>query len=73
VALRVRSLLVTNQVTTTSDSAGPSTTRSDTDIFLTCGNPTQRDVIRRIRQAWHARGQGFESPKLHAFFVYSFE
>jgi hypothetical protein len=58
---------VTNQVTTTPGSARRSTTRSDTDIFLTCGNPTQLDIVRRNRQAWHARGQGFESPKLHIY------
>jgi hypothetical protein len=56
---------VTNQVTTTPDRARRSTTRSDTGVFLTCSNSTWRDAIRRNRQAWHARGQGFESPKLH--------
>ena len=58
---------VTSQVTTASGSARRSAARSDAGIFLTCGNPTQLDIVRRDRQAWHARGQGFESPKLHIF------
>jgi hypothetical protein len=58
---------VTNQVTTPPASGRHSATHPDTDIPLACGNPTRRDAIRRNRQAWHARGQGFESPKLHVF------
>jgi hypothetical protein len=56
---------VTNQVTSTSGHGRRSSTHSDTDIRLACGNRTQCDAIRRNWQAWHARGQGFESPKLH--------
>jgi len=32
-----------------------------------CGNRTQRDAVRRNPAAWHAEGQGFESPQLHNF------
>ena len=58
---------VTNQVTTTPGNTRRSATFSDTDIRLACSNRTQHDAVRRNRQAWHARGQGFESPKLHVF------
>jgi hypothetical protein len=58
---------VTNQVTTTPGNTRRSATFSDTDIRLAHSNWTQHDAIRRNRQAWHARGQGFESPKLHDF------
>jgi hypothetical protein len=34
-------------------------------MHLTCGKTTMPYPARRTRQAWHARGQGFESPKLH--------
>jgi hypothetical protein len=64
---------VTIQVTTPPDNGRHSATYPDADFPLNCDNPTPRDVTGRNRQAWHARGQGFESPKLHAFFVYSFE
>jgi hypothetical protein len=56
---------VTNQVTAPPDHDGWSPTQPDNGIALTCRNTTQRDAARRNRQAWHARGQGFESPKLH--------
>jgi hypothetical protein len=59
---------VTNQVTTTPGNGRRSSTPSDTDILPACGNRTQCDAVRRNRQAWHARGQGFESPKLHKAF-----
>jgi hypothetical protein len=36
-------------------------------VSLTCRNTTSRYPARRNGQAWHARGQGFESPKLHVF------
>jgi hypothetical protein len=58
---------VTYQVTTASSNSRRSATCSDTDTLLTCRNPTQLDIVRRNRRAWHARGQGFESPKLHSF------
>jgi hypothetical protein len=32
---------------------------------LICRNTTLSHPARRSLQAWHARGQGFESPKLH--------
>jgi hypothetical protein len=43
---------VTSQVTTTPGNTRPGTTRSDTDIYLACSNPTRCDVIRRNRHAW---------------------
>jgi len=60
-------LQVPNQVTTLPDHGGCSQTPPDKTIALTCRNTTQRDAAGRNSQAWHARGQGFESPKLHAF------
>jgi hypothetical protein len=44
--------LVTSQVTTPPVEDRRSATQPDTDIFLTCGNPTQRDAIGRNRHAW---------------------
>jgi hypothetical protein len=52
VDLRVIRRSVTNQVTTTPDDTRRGTTRSDTEIYLACSNPTQRDAIRRNRHAW---------------------
>ena len=57
---------MTNQVTTPGNTRRRATP-SDTDCRLACGNPTRRDAVRRNRQAWHARGQWFESTKLHVF------
>jgi hypothetical protein len=56
---------VTDQVTTTPGNASQSATCPDSATPPNCGNPTPCDAVRRNRQAWHARGQGFESPKLH--------
>ena len=67
VGLPISGKPVTNQVTTTPGHSRRSATQSDTDIRLTCRNTTPCDVAGRNRQAWHARGQGFESPKLHVF------
>jgi Thiolase, C-terminal domain len=58
---------VTNQVTTPPGNASQSATHPDGPMSPTCGNPTPSDSARRNRQAWHARGQGFESPKLRDF------
>ncbi len=44
------------------DFARPSQTSPDTKPALICGNRTQRDTVRRNQDAWHAEGQGFESP-----------
>ena len=43
---------VTNQVTTAPGNARQSATYTDTDILLTCGNPTQPDAIVRNWHAW---------------------
>jgi hypothetical protein len=43
---------VTIQVTTTPGNTRRSATRSDTDICLAWGNPTQIDAIGRNRHAW---------------------
>jgi hypothetical protein len=51
-----------NQVPTPPDSAGLSQTSPDIKVALKCGNRTQRDAVRRNHAAWHAEGQGFESP-----------
>jgi len=51
-----------NQGPTQPDFARRSETSPDIKVALECGNRTQRDVIRRNRHAWHAEGQGFESP-----------
>jgi hypothetical protein len=53
---------VTNQVTTASGNGRPGETSSDATPGLACANRTQRDALRRNRAAWHAEGQGFESP-----------
>jgi hypothetical protein len=53
---------VTIQVTTHSDGLGRSQMQPDSPARLTSRYPTQRDVAGRNRQAWHARGLGFESP-----------
>jgi hypothetical protein len=58
---------VTNLVTTCPVSARPSTTASDCRNALTCENQTQQDYLRRIRDAWHAEGQEFESSNLNGF------
>ena len=60
---------MTSQVTTQScrtrhDQPSPDDTR-----HLTSYNTTNPNYSRRTRQAWHARGQGFESPKLHNDFI----
>jgi hypothetical protein len=56
---------VTNQVTTPTNYDRRSRTQPDKAVAPTCPNTTPRDAAGRNRQAWHARGQGFESPKLH--------
>jgi hypothetical protein len=43
---------VTNQVTTPSDDDRRNATHADTEIVVTCGNPTQPDGIRRSGHAW---------------------
>jgi len=53
---------MTNQVTTTPGSGRRSATQLNADNVLACSNPTRSDPARRDRQAWHAEGQGFESP-----------
>ena len=58
---------VPNQVPTTPAGIRCRATQCDSTIRLTCRNATYRYFARRNRQAWHARGQGFESPKLHDF------
>jgi hypothetical protein len=44
------------------DLARYSATSPDTGLPRNCDNRTQRDVVRRNPAAWHAEGQGFESP-----------
>jgi hypothetical protein len=39
----------------------------------TAGRATSSHIRRLNIFIWHARGQGFESPKLHSFFVHLFE
>src|SRR5581483_11804988 len=56
---------VPNQVQTTPAQTGRQPTYADTIMPLTCRNTTRECQGRRNRQAWHARGQGFGSPKLH--------
>jgi adenylate cyclase, class 2 len=51
-----------NQVPTPPDVAGPHQTSPDIQDALNCSNQTQCDVVRRNPAAWHAEGQGFESP-----------
>ena len=51
-----------NQVPTCPDFARPRETSPDIRAALTCGNRIQYDTVRRIRYAWPAEGQGFESP-----------
>src|SRR5262249_11055401 len=51
-----------NQVPTLLDSARPSETSRDTKPALNCGKWTLHDAVRRNQHAWHAEGQGFESP-----------
>jgi hypothetical protein len=58
---------VTIKVTTPPNHSRRCRTQPDKPIALTCPNTTHHDPPRRSRQAWHARGQGFESPKLHVF------
>ena len=53
---------VTNPVTTTADRASHSEPVLKSNPHLTWAGSTKADHARRIRQAWHARGQGFESP-----------
>ena len=53
---------VTNQVTTRSAHASRCGIWADGKHVLICVVLTNADHARRIRQAWHARGQGFESP-----------
>jgi hypothetical protein len=53
---------VTNQVTKSPVHAGWLRSLPDGKSALTCADPTISDYAGRIRQAWHARGQGFESP-----------
>ena len=53
---------VTNQVTTSPAHAGRLLSWPDGKPGLTCMALTISDHARRTRQAWHARGQGFESP-----------
>jgi hypothetical protein len=43
---------VTNQVTTAAGNSRRSTTHPDTEIHMTCTNPTQGDAIRCNRHAW---------------------
>lgn len=50
-----------NQVPTTSAEVGCGPTSFDGITCLTCRNTTASHFARRTRQAWHARGQGFES------------
>jgi hypothetical protein len=58
----VRPEPVTNQVTTSPAHTGRLRSLPDGRPGLTCMGLTISDHARRIRQAWHARGQGFESP-----------
>jgi hypothetical protein len=51
---------VTNQVTTHPIPCGRRRIQPDIACGLTCGDQTSRDLGRRIRPAWHARGQWFE-------------
>jgi hypothetical protein len=51
-----------NQGPTTPDFPGLSQTSPDIRATLNCGNRTQHDIVRRNPAAWHAEGQGFESP-----------
>jgi hypothetical protein len=51
-----------NQVPTPPDFPGPSQTSPDIRAALNSGNRTQHDIVRRNPAAWHAEGQGFESP-----------
>jgi len=53
---------VTNPVTTTADRASRSEPVLESNPHLTWAGSTKADHARRTRQAWHARGQGFESP-----------
>jgi hypothetical protein len=59
---RMAAELVTCIVTTTLDFIRPGATGSDCRNALTCEKQTQRDRLRQNRRAWHAEGQGFESP-----------
>jgi hypothetical protein len=59
-------------VTTPPNHGRRSQTHPDTTVALTCRNTTPCDVAGRNRQAWHARGQGFASPKLHISAVQSY-
>jgi hypothetical protein len=53
---------VTNQVTTRPNHASRPQSLPDGKPALTWTDLITSDDARRIRQAWHARGQGFESP-----------
>ena len=53
---------VTIQVTTAPGNARPGGTSSEGTLGLVCANRTQGDAVRWNRAAWHAEGQGFESP-----------
>ena len=53
---------MTNQVTTGSGGTRLARTQPDSSARLTSRYQTQRDGAGRNRQAWHARGLGFESP-----------
>jgi hypothetical protein len=53
---------VTYQVPTRQGFRRPSTTAPDACRALSCGNQTVLDHLRRNSSAWHAEGQGFESP-----------
>jgi len=53
---------VTNQVTTGSDGFRRGRAQPEKPIRITCRYPTQRYTPGLNWPAWHARGQGFESP-----------
>jgi hypothetical protein len=58
---------VPNQVPTTPAGLRCRLTQCDSTTRLSCRSATYRYFARQNQQAWHARGQGFESPKLHDF------
>ena len=61
-AFKLLAEAVTNQVTTSPADTSRLRPVTDDEPALTCAGLTVSDCARRARQAWHARGQGFESP-----------